>query len=177
MGIYGAMTCRRVCLPEHDLTLQLVGGLHGAEEAIRFFRSLDSTCATRWLSYFDPTSDLSQIDVASVPLIKHAYADKQTELFGDKPKPHVIVCRSDSSRQYLLDFLKMYFGHGGDENLMSCFCSLEEAYACLGLSDEARLAVARAIRGFEAAAAEAGRKGAAPVSGRMDAPARLQGRQ
>jgi hypothetical protein len=176
MGIYGAMTCRRVCLPEHDLTLQLVGGLHGAEEAIRFFRSLDATCATRWLSYFDATSDLSQIDIASVPAIKHAYADKRKELFGDKPKAHVIVCRSESARQYLLDFLEKYFGRGGGEHLV-CYRSLEEAYAYLGLSDEARVAVARAIEGFDAAAAEAGRYGAAPVLGVMDRAARLQGRQ
>jgi hypothetical protein len=135
------MTCRRVGLPEHDLTLQLVSGLHSAEEAAQFFRSLDATCATRWLSYFDSTADLSQIDIASIPLIKHAYVDKQRELFGDEPKAHVIVCRSGSVRQYLLDFLRTYFGRGGGENLLSCYGSLEEAYAN------------RAIEGLDAAAA------------------------
>ena len=171
------MTCRRVSLPEYDLTLQLVSGMHRSEEAIQFFRSLDpSCCATRWLSYFDPTADLSQVDVASVPVLKHVLTEKQKELFGDKPKGHAIVCLSDSSRQYFFDFWKSYFTHG-DESAVRSFRSLEEAYAWFGLSDEARAAVARAIEGGDAAEAEVGRYVPAWDPGQAGVAARFQRRE
>jgi hypothetical protein len=168
------MVCRRVCLPEHDLTLQLVSGVHSGEEAIQFYRALDAGCATRWLSYFGPTADMSKIDVASVPLLKRVLTEKQKELFGDKPKPHAIVCLSESSRQYFFDFWKPYFTHG-DESVVRSFRSLEEAYDWFGLSDEARAAVAGAIEGRDAAEPEVGRY--APPPDRAAAAARFQRRE
>jgi hypothetical protein len=143
------MACRRVCLPEYDLTLQLVSGVHTGEEAVQFYAALDSSCATRWLTYFDPTSDFSQVNVASVPVIKRVYGDKRQELFGDAPKAHALACCSDSSRQYFFDFWKPYFGLG-DESIMHLCRSLEEAYDWLGLCDDARAAVIHAVERFEA---------------------------
>jgi len=137
------MTNRLCRLPEHDLILHVVTGTHTGAEAIEFFRGLDATCAMRWLSYFDPTAELSQLDVASLPVLKQVIAEKRTELFGDKPKAHLIVAASEATaRQFR--FWRQYFGHG-DENAVRIFRSLDEAYDWLGLPKEGRAAVTRAV--------------------------------
>lgn len=155
MAYYWFMPNRRHSLPEHDLTLHLVHGTHTCAEAIQFFRSLDANCATRWLSYFDPTVDMSQIDIASVPEIKHVVAQKQEELFGEHAKAYAIVCGSESSEQYFFGFWQRYFvGPGVQSESTRCFRSLDEAYAWLGLSDAGRAAVARAIEDWEKAGSD-----------------------
>jgi hypothetical protein len=144
------MATRRRNLPEHDLTLHLVSGDLTSAEAIEYFSSMDSSCATPWLSYFDPTVDMSQIDIASVPELKRAIAEKRKQLFGDHPKPYAIVCGSEGSEQYFFGFWWKYFG-GPDaqaENLR-CFRSLEEACDWLELPQAGRAEVARAIEDWE----------------------------
>jgi hypothetical protein len=152
------MADRRCSLPEHDLTLHLVSGKHTSAEGLRFFRSLDSSCATRWLSYFDPTVDMAQIDIGSAPEIKRVIAEKRRELFGDHEKPYAIVCGSERSRQYFFEFWSSYFvGPDAQENLR-CFRSLDEAYDWLELSQAGRAAVARAIEDWETARATQARE-------------------
>jgi hypothetical protein len=147
------MADRRCDLPEHDLTLHLVSGKHTSVEGLQFFRSLDSSCATRWLSYFDPTVDMSRIAIGSAPKIKRVIAQKRKELFGDHPKPYAIVCASEISEQYFFDFWWKYFvGPDAQAENMRCFRSLEEAYDWLELAQAGRAAAARAIEAWEARA-------------------------
>jgi hypothetical protein len=132
----------RCRLPEHDLTLHLVRGVHSSAEGARFFRALDATCATRWLSYFDPTVEL-QIPIADMPGIKRLIDEKRRALFADKPKRYAIVCAAEPTQDYFLGFWRRYFPSASDE--LRCFRRLDEAYDWLGLSEAARVAVGRAI--------------------------------
>jgi hypothetical protein len=140
-GDYGCgMPIRRHYFPEHDLTLHVVWGKHTTEEVIEAYRSLDPTYATRWLSYFGPTAEMSPIAIADAPEIKRVRGEKRREIFGDAPKPFAMVCRSKSAEQFFFDFWQRY-----SECLECCFRTLEEAYDWLGLSEAARAAVERAI--------------------------------
>lgn len=148
---YGlTMVTRWIRLPEHDLTLRLVSGEHTSADAFTFFGNLDSSCATRWLSYFDATVSMARVDVASMPEMKHIISQKQKELFGDKPKPYAVVCRSESADQYFIQFWEKYYARSG---LMRCFRRVEDAYDWLGLSPSARAAVGRVTHDWEMARA------------------------
>jgi hypothetical protein len=145
--------CRR-SLPEHDLTLHLVSGKHTSAEGIQFFRSLDSSGATRWLSYFDPTVDMAQIALGDAPEIKRVIADKRRELFGDHAKPYAIVCGSEISWRYFSEFWRRcYSAPDARTQNMRCFQSLEEAYDWFELPQAGRAAVARTIEAWETARA------------------------
>jgi hypothetical protein len=129
--------------------LRLVWGEHTAEHAIEFVQSLDKTCATRWLSYFHPTVDLSKVVVTEIPGIKRAFDEKRRELFGAKPEPYAIVCGSEAVRLYF-EFWSRY--SGSDERV---FSSLDEAFDWLGLSEATRAVASHTLERW-AADAEVG---------------------
>ena len=141
--------CRRI-LPDHDLTLHLVSGGHTSAETLCFFQALDDRCATRWISYFDPTVDMSQTDIASMPAIREIMVKKRKELFPGKTKLHAIVCTSESSAQYFQDFWRNYVA----EPDLRVFRSLGEAFDWLGLGEPARCAAASAIHDWESSQGE-----------------------
>jgi hypothetical protein len=161
------MVSRRRILPEHDLTLLVISGKLSSADVIEYFQGLDSSCcATRWLHYFDPTVDMSQIDIASVPELKRVIAEKRRELFGDHLKPFAVVCGSEGSEQYFFGFWsKYYFGPGVRAESWRCFRSLEEAYDWLELPQASRAAVARAIEDWETARATDDRERPAAAQG------------
>jgi hypothetical protein len=139
------MADRRCLFPEHDLMIHLVWGRHSAEEAIRFIQALDETCATRWLCYYHPSVDMAGMDVANIPAVKRAQAEKRKELFGDKPKRHAMACPSKASDHYF-EFWREY----DRQAAARAFHSLGDAYDWLGLSETARAAASAAIQSFEA---------------------------
>jgi hypothetical protein len=138
------MPVQHRCLPEHDLMVTLVWGEHTSEEALEFIQGLDWTSATRWVTYLHPTVDLAQVDVANIPAIKRGVDKRRHELFGDKPKPHVVVCGSKACDQYF-EFWHRYYS-----DAPPVFHSLDAAYDGLGLSEAARVAASRLIGGWEA---------------------------
>lgn len=129
--------------------LRLIWGEHTAEHAVAFVRSLDKRCATRWLSYFHPSVDLSKVSVTEIPPIRRAFEDERRALFGDDPKPYAIVCGSEAVREYF-EFWSRY--SGSDERM---FSSLEEAFDWLGLDETERAVAAETFENW-AAQAEAG---------------------
>jgi hypothetical protein len=128
-------------LPEHDLMLHLIWGKQNSEEVMQFAKSLDDTCAMRWLCYYHPNLDTAGMDVAHLPTIKRAFAEKRKELFGDKPKPHALACAPDP----YFDFWRRY-----DSEAQHSFHSLDEAYDFLGLSQADRKAATAAIESWKA---------------------------
>ena len=141
--------------PECDLTVFIVSTPHTSEEAIQFFEALDARAATRWLTYLDPTVDMSDVDVASFPTIKRTIAAKQKELFGDKPMVRAIVCGSRAAEQFFRRFWSSYVKTGeGPPAPPVLFEDLEAAFEWLALPMAARAAVAEAIKS-EAPALEA----------------------
>jgi hypothetical protein len=139
------MADRRHILPDHDLTLHLVSGEHTSAETLCFFQALDDRCATRWLSYFDPTVDMSKTDIASMPVIREIIAKRRKELFRDGTKPYAMVCVSESSARYFQDFWRKYVA----EPDLRVFRSLGEAFNWLELPEPARCAAATAIHDWE----------------------------
>jgi hypothetical protein len=129
-------------LPEHDLTLFVISGKHSSKESIRMFEDLGAECATRWLKYLDPTADMAQVELASLPALKRVKREKRMELFGDRPKPFAIAGSSGPSQQLFLEFWQRYADSDSNER---CFGSLDEAYDWLGLSEAVRAAVAGVI--------------------------------
>lgn len=134
------MSIYRYCFPERDLTVFVVREKHTSEQIIQAYRELDSTCATRWLVYLDPTTDMSKVDIAHIPAIRRARHEKRKELFGENPKLFAIVCASEESEQYFFKFWQEYTNV--NEGI---FNNLGEAYDWLGLDEAARAAVAHAI--------------------------------
>jgi hypothetical protein len=133
-------------LPENDLTLFIVSGPHTSEEALRLFEGLDTRAATRWLTYFDPTVDMSGVDVASFPRLKRAIAAKQKELFGDRPMVRAIVCSTWDAEQFFRKFWSSYVKAGdGPPAPPALFEDLEAAFEWLALPMAARGAIAEAI--------------------------------
>ena len=134
------MPIRLYNFPEHDLSVLVARGKHTSKDVIHAYQALDSTYATRWVKYLDPTADMSEIDLAHVPAMRRAKGEKRRELFGDNPKPAAIVCGSKVAEQFFIEFWRWY-----SESNERCFRSLDEAYDWLGLSEAARAVVARAI--------------------------------
>jgi len=161
------MAGRRCTLPQHDLTLHLVHGTLTSADVSQYFRSLNSSCcATRWLHYFDPTADMAQIDIASVPELRRIIAETRKELFGDHPKPFAVVCASEGSQQYFFGFwLKYFSGPDAQAENLCCFRSLEAAYDWLELPQASRAAVAGAIEDWETARARDERERPAAQAG------------
>jgi hypothetical protein len=159
------MPVQHRCLPEHDLMVTLVWGEHTSEEALEFIRGLDQACATRWVAYLHPTVDMAKVDVAHIPALKRGVDEKRHELFGDRPRPHAVVCGSKACDQYF-DFWRRYYS-----DAPPVFHSLDDAYDGLGLSEAARAVAARLIGGWEA---DAGLRDVSP--GRAPPSAREPGR-
>lgn len=129
--------------------LRLIWGEHTAEHAVEFIQSLDRTCATRWLSYFHPSVDLSKVSVTQIPPIRRAFEQGRRTLFGGEPKAYAIVCGSEPVMDYF-DFWAKY--SGSDERV---FSSLDAAYDWLGLGDAVRALAAGTLERWTADA-EAG---------------------
>jgi hypothetical protein len=140
------MAIRSKRFPEYDLSLYVVSGPHSGEDAIRFVEGLGPADAMRWLTYFDPTVDLDDHDVASLPRLKRTIAAKLKELFGDEPRPRVIVCSSRAHEEFFLRFWKDYLIKGEVQPAKPIIRgSLVAAYDWLALPEAAREAVSREI--------------------------------
>jgi hypothetical protein len=85
-------------LPEHGVNVTVYSGRITRDELIGHFATeLDEAAAAsahRWVSYFDPTSDLSAVDVAALAEIKRITAAKVAELWGPGQLASAMVCES-----------------------------------------------------------------------------------
>lgn len=144
------MTVRVKRFPEYDVDLQFVTAPHTAQDTIRFYEGLDASDATRWLVYLDPTMDMAGYDVATIPKLKRTVAAKLEEVFGENPRPRVIVCSSPAAQDFFLRFWPDYRETGDVRpGMPGIVTSLEAAYDWLGLPNAARAAVGRAVCDLE----------------------------
>jgi hypothetical protein len=141
------MAIRVKRFPAFDLNLYVVGGPHTGRDAIRFYEGMGAPDAARWLTYFDPTVDVSEIGISSLPKLRRAIAAKQKELFGETPPPRIIVCSSAAQKEFFLRFWTGYLVKGDVRPPKATIVSsLEAAYDWLGLPASARATVERAIQ-------------------------------
>lgn len=133
--------------PEHGITLRIISGSISADDVIRFYKTLDATHGSRWLTFIDVASGaldaIDAIPVARFPEIREVIAAKTRELFGDKVLTNAIVCPSPK-RATLLRFWRAYRKKNQGARVAD-FSEFEAAYDWLELSDAARAAVTRAL--------------------------------
>lgn len=140
------MAIRTKRFPEYDLNLYVVSGTHTCEEAIRFFEGFGAHDAARALTYFGPTVDISGLDVASLPKLKHTIAAKQAEIFEGRPKPSVVVC-SSSTEEAFFNFWGCYAKTGEDRPIAPLlFRTIEAACEWLELPETACDALVEAVK-------------------------------
>jgi hypothetical protein len=132
------MSIRVRRFPEYEVNLHIYSGAVTAEEVFRHFARLEPT---RWIGYFDPSADVTALDVASLPKLKQALADKRQALFGERPSPSVIVYSSREVEKFFR-FWRRYIANVGERPItVVLFGSLEGACGWLGLPDPARQAI------------------------------------
>jgi len=140
--------------PEHHVDLHVFSGVVTTEDARRHIERLDAN--DRWLCYFDPTADLSGVDLAHLPELRRLMAVKEQRRGADRILPTVIVNASESA-DHDLRFWRSYASAEGENPHDTIMCSsLEAACDWLGLPPAAH----------DALAAEIGEPAHAPRPGR-----------
>lgn len=143
------MSIRVTQLPDYGVNLTVYAGRITRDEVLEHYRGLnaaDAACATRWISYFDPSVDLSELDPSNFPELKRVLTAKLVEIYGGRIVTAAMVCDSRVN-QPMLSFWRSYTAsdaeHPADPGL---FSSLKAACDWLGLSADAREAVGAAVR-------------------------------
>ena len=144
------MGIRLVKFPEYRLNLNIYRGEISTAELFFHLRRLDS--AADWLSYFDTTADLSGIDLAHFPALKHAITTKEHERVGHEPRLHALM-NVPASNALFVRFWCSYISAGVPAaHRRQVFPMLEDACRWLDLPLDSCLEVAAAIEAEELSA-------------------------
>jgi hypothetical protein len=142
------VSIRVTLFPEFDVNVTVYSGKITRDELIEHFRALGDGGAARcdrWVSYFDPTSDLSAVDIAALAEIKRITAVRVGQIWGAGRLASAMVCESAVNEPILgvwRDYLSSDPHHPAAPAL---FLSLKSACDWLHLSEPARQAVLDAI--------------------------------
>jgi hypothetical protein len=133
--------------PEHHVTLAIFSGAVDSDQISALYSSLDQRDRGRWVGYWHDDVDISGVDVANIPRLKHLVAQRRKEIFGDALLSKFAAVHSPGSTEELFRFLQNYFATG-DVRVTPprIFSNLETAFDWLGLSDEARKELTDAAR-------------------------------
>jgi hypothetical protein len=141
------MSVRVKPFPEFGVGLNIYSGTPTPDDIYRFAAELQRVEGARWLNYLDPTLDISGLDIAHIPMIKHVLAERLRALYGETPVRAAMVTASPANA-LLLDFWPRYVGRDVDYPTEAvAFPNLDAACAWLGLTEQACRAVAEAIAG------------------------------
>lgn len=122
--------------PEHRLDFSIYSGVVTADDVLRHFAKLD--VSANWLSYFDTTADLSALDLAHFPALKHALTAKEGERDLQEPR-FCLMVNDSSSNEAFIRFWCAYAAEDIDHpHKRAVFHTLEEACDWLGLPSELR---------------------------------------
>lgn len=135
------MAIRVKLFPEYKVSLHVYSGAITVEEVRKAVSELDP--ASRWLSYYTPTVDLSAIDVAHIPELRGIVSNKE-QARGGARLPTAIVTTSDSTAE-MLRFWCSYAVAAPSPHEPAIFDSLEEACRWLGLPPDAHGKIAAEI--------------------------------
>jgi hypothetical protein len=142
------VTIRVVRCGEFGVNVTVYSGLITREELREHYQAIDAVDAAsgeRWISYFAPSADLSDIDIAAFAELRRITAAKLHEVFAGRSLQIAIVCDSRINEP-ILSVWRSYIGrdreHPADPGL---FSSLKAACDWLGLDEGAREAVLKAI--------------------------------
>jgi hypothetical protein len=131
--------------PEFNVSVVVMEGVIAAEAFVAFVKQLDLGGVTRWLNYTRPGTDLTNVDLLSMTQVKRTFGERlRMQLQGGSIRS-AFVCDSHDS-EAVVRLWTAYVGRDDDYPSTPVICpSLEAAFDYLGLSPEAREAVADAI--------------------------------
>jgi hypothetical protein len=131
--------------PEFRVNVSVYSGPIARAELIEHYGSLDAedaASADRWISYFDPTADLSQLDVAAIGELRRLTAAKLNEVYGDRTLTVAIVCKSPVNHPILSTWRSYLAADRNHPSDLSLFSSLKDACNWLDLPGSACFALA-----------------------------------
>jgi hypothetical protein len=135
------MGIRVTRLTEFGVNISVFSGKITREVLLEHYAALgaaDRAESGRWISYFDPSADLTELDLATFTELKRVVGAKVRELYGDGRLANALVCDSRIN-QPILNLWRSYVGrdgyHPSDPIVLS---SLKAACDRLGLPDTAR---------------------------------------
>jgi len=146
------MGIRAKPLPPYGVTVVVWSGRLTLQEIRRHVGALDAVCtdANRWLNYWDPSADLSELDVAAIPEQKRLLAAKLRELYGDKRAISAIV-RDPGLHETFPEFWTAYASvDPAYPAEVKGFTTLEAACEWLNLPDDGRRAAIAAVESLAA---------------------------
>jgi hypothetical protein len=142
------LTIRVARSAEFGVNVTVYSGKITREELMAHYQAIsaeDAACANRWISYFAPTADLSDIDIAAFAELRRVTNIKLHEVYGDRRLAVAIVCDSRVNEP-ILSVWRSYIvrdrEHPADPGL---FSSLKAACDWLELSDAGREEVLKMI--------------------------------
>lgn len=122
---------------EYGVTLMVFSGALTAEQLIGRFCELDGRDRGCWLSYFDPTVDLTGVDIAHLPPLKRMVAMKERELLGDaRQRPRHAIVYGSAVTEPFFRFWRSYAAAGDAHSITpGVFSNFEAACDWLGLPE------------------------------------------
>ena len=142
-----AATLRRLTDP--DLNLVVYSDAVSREDLLAFWRSVDASDprnAAPWLSYYNPETDISELDLMTFVELKRIMEPKVRTMSERAPVISAMVCDSRLNSA-ILNLWKGYVGR--DPDYMSepnIFTSLETACRWIGLEPSAHELVVKALQ-------------------------------
>lgn len=129
-------------LPEFGLNVTVYSGKITHPMLLAHVGSMtDPLESGRWLNYFDPSADMSELELSSYIEMKRLVASKLAELYPEKPFRSAVVSNTEANRP-VLGFWKSYVSNDrAHPAAPMMFSSLQAACDWLDLSDEARRAI------------------------------------
>jgi hypothetical protein len=132
-------------LPEFGVNMSVYSGPITRAELIEHYSTIDAedaACAERWISYFDRTADLSQLDVAAIGELRRLTAAKLRGVYGDRILTVAIVCKSRVNEPILAVWRNYLAADTSHPSNVHLFLSLKEACDWLDLPGAAAFALA-----------------------------------
>jgi hypothetical protein len=145
------VTINAVSLSDFDLKVTIYSGKVTRNELVEYYGTsypIAVAAAGRWITYITPDADLREIDVAALAemtRLRRAMLVKLKELRGDKAVPWAIVCSTGVNRPVVDLWLSFLQGDLERPYRPVVFTTLEAGADWLGLSADARAALARAV--------------------------------
>jgi hypothetical protein len=132
--------------PEYGVILQIFRGPITRQAWIDYYDGFAADDTDRFITYLDPTADLSQLDVASGPELKRVVAGKLRAVYGEKPVVSILAPGSEAQVMYA-NFWRAFESAGEEKHPAESVVVADLKAACelLGLPDGAFEALTAAV--------------------------------
>jgi hypothetical protein len=139
------VTIRVTRLPEFGVNMSVYSGPVSRAELVAHYGSIDvedAASGDRWISYFDSTADLSQLDVAAIGELRRLTATTLAQAYRGRTLRVAIVCKSAVNGPVLSTWRSYLAADPSHPSDLRLFWSLKDACDWLDLSATAGVALA-----------------------------------